>query len=146
MLDYRYGIFTPLSCAIWKRSPRHLAMATDCARPAVQRAASSLFCGLNQVLTWLCRKKTNFRHIKSLHSRGWSVLCTASDAGWSSLVARRAHNPKVVGSNPAPATNSSDCFGSESRSHRKVVFLYLNFSHVHSYLSTFLLYLSLPTL
>src|ERR1035438_4097961 len=26
-----------------------------------------------------------------------------SDAGWSSLVARRAHNPKVAGSNPAPA-------------------------------------------
>ena len=25
-------------------------------------------------------------------------------AEWSSLVARRAHNPKVVGSNPAPAT------------------------------------------
>ena len=30
-----------------------------------------------------------------------------SDAGWSSLVARRAHNPKAVGSNPAPATNTS---------------------------------------
>ena len=30
-------------------------------------------------------------------------------AGWSSLVARRAHNPKVVGSNPAPATNLSSC-------------------------------------
>ena len=29
---------------------------------------------------------------------------SASDAGWSSLVARRAHNPKVAGSNPAPAT------------------------------------------
>ena len=27
------------------------------------------------------------------------------DAGWSSMVARRAHNPKVVGSNPAPATS-----------------------------------------
>ena len=27
-------------------------------------------------------------------------------AGWSSLVARRAHNPKVVGSNPAPATKT----------------------------------------
>ena len=27
-------------------------------------------------------------------------------AGWSSLVARRAHNPKVVGSNPAPATST----------------------------------------
>ena len=26
------------------------------------------------------------------------------NAGWSSSVARRAHNPKVVGSNPAPAT------------------------------------------
>ena len=26
------------------------------------------------------------------------------DAGWSSLVARRAHNPKVGGSNPPPAT------------------------------------------
>ena len=25
-------------------------------------------------------------------------------AGWSSLVARRAHNPKVIGSNPIPAT------------------------------------------
>ena len=28
-------------------------------------------------------------------------------AGWSSLVARRAHNPKVIGSNPVPATNCS---------------------------------------
>ena len=27
-------------------------------------------------------------------------------AGWSSLVARRAHNPKVGGSNPPPATNT----------------------------------------
>ena len=32
-----------------------------------------------------------------------------SDAGWSSLVARRAHNPKVVGSNPTPATNGNPC-------------------------------------
>ena len=29
-----------------------------------------------------------------------------NSAGWSSLVARWAHNPKVVGSNPTPATNS----------------------------------------
>ena len=28
-----------------------------------------------------------------------------SNAGWSSLVARQAHNLKVVGSNPTPATN-----------------------------------------
>ena len=32
------------------------------------------------------------------------VRVHSSDAGWSSPVARRAHNPKVVGSNPAPAT------------------------------------------
>ncbi|SIT50513.1 hypothetical protein BN2476_830084 [Paraburkholderia piptadeniae] len=30
-----------------------------------------------------------------------------ADAGWSSLAARRAHNPKVVGSNPTPATKFS---------------------------------------
>jgi hypothetical protein len=28
-------------------------------------------------------------------------------AGWSSLVARRAHNPKVKGSNPFPATKKN---------------------------------------
>ena len=28
-------------------------------------------------------------------------------AGWSSLVARRAHNPKVTGSNPVPATKKN---------------------------------------
>ena len=31
------------------------------------------------------------------------LLYTYSNAEWSSLAARRAHNPKVVGSNPAPA-------------------------------------------
>src|SRR4029079_17022532 len=29
----------------------------------------------------------------------------SNTAGWSSLAARRAHNPEVAGSNPAPATN-----------------------------------------
>ena len=29
----------------------------------------------------------------------------SQDAGWSSLVARQAHNLKAAGSNPAPATN-----------------------------------------
>jgi hypothetical protein len=35
------------------------------------------------------------------------ILCrcpSTLDAGWSSPVARWAHNPKVAGSNPAPAT------------------------------------------
>ena len=33
-------------------------------------------------------------------------LCTA-DAGWSSSVARWAHNPEVAGSNPVPATSEN---------------------------------------
>jgi hypothetical protein len=39
--------------------------------------------------------------------RGYAVcpiIFSSTDAGWSSLAARRAHNPKVVGSNPTPAT------------------------------------------
>ena len=35
-------------------------------------------------------------------------------AGWSSSVARRAHNPKVVGSNPAPATHTKKCICPDS--------------------------------
>ena len=31
-------------------------------------------------------------------------LNSVNIAGWSSLEARRAHNPKVTGSNPVPAT------------------------------------------
>ena len=38
------------------------------------------------------------------HRRGTLSLTAA---GWSSLVARRAHNPKVAGSNPAPATKKA---------------------------------------
>ena len=39
-----------------------------------------------------------------LKNASYLVIILHVDAGWSSLVARRAHNPKVVGSNPAPAT------------------------------------------
>lgn len=39
-----------------------------------------------------------------LRNAAISLIMFALDAGWSSLAARRAHNPKVVGSNPAPAT------------------------------------------
>ncbi len=43
-------------------------------------------------------------------------------AGWSSLAARRAHNPKVVGSNPTPATKVS---------RRPHLGLFLQFTLVH---------------
>ena len=35
------------------------------------------------------------------------VTRVLGDAGWSSPVARQAHNLKVAGSNPAPATNDT---------------------------------------
>jgi hypothetical protein len=34
-----------------------------------------------------------------------ATIIAGTTAGWSSLEARRAHNPKVVGSNPTPATS-----------------------------------------
>ena len=48
-------------------------------------------------------------------------ICTMStsnysrNAGWSSLVARQAHNLKAAGSNPAPATNFLKANGSPVR-------------------------------
>ncbi len=42
-------------------------------------------------------------YIRLLEMQKFNRIATVT-AGWSSLVARRAHNPKVVGSNPAPAT------------------------------------------
>ena len=39
------------------------------------------------------------------HAGGWGQLSAFLIAGWSSLVARQAHNLKVAGSNPAPAPN-----------------------------------------
>ena len=48
--------------------------------------------------------------VRALYQRLYSTLghknarIKGSDAGWSSLAARRAHNPKVIGSNPIPAT------------------------------------------
>ena len=47
---------------------------------------------------------------------GRGGILTLHDAGWSSLVARRAHNPKVGGSNPPPAT--SRC---SRKRHRSVI-------------------------
>ena len=50
-----------------------------------------------------CRFKSGPRH----HFK--TIIYIRNDiAGQSSLVARRAHNPKVVGSNPAPATKCLD--------------------------------------
>ena len=39
---------------------------------------------------------------------GFAGSAVVGDAGWSSPVARQAHNLKVVGSNPTPATNVTE--------------------------------------
>ena len=41
----------------------------------------------------------------------WTIWSADVGAGWSSPVARQAHNLKVAGSNPAPATNQTAAFG-----------------------------------
>ena len=53
-----------------------------------------------------------------------SVGLFPHDAGWSSMVARRAHNPKVVGSNPAPATKKIRHL---QFSNRKCLFIFLTY-------------------
>ena len=60
-----------------------------------------------------CARSTNLLSLpneKSIHGEkarfdGIPRGCYDRTAGWSSLVARWAHNPKVGGSNPPPATN-----------------------------------------
>lgn len=42
------------------------------------------------------------------------VSFLGTDAGWSSSVARRAHNPEVAGSNPVPATRKTQYFNEKS--------------------------------
>ena len=44
-----------------------------------------------------------------VHDNDIAVLRELIDAGWSSPVAREAHNLEVVGSNPAPATFCKSC-------------------------------------
>ena len=45
------------------------------------------------------------RNAAVCHASHPPAYCRGTDAGWSSPVARKAHNLEVAGSNPAPATN-----------------------------------------
>jgi hypothetical protein len=45
------------------------------------------------------------RHLTAVKLQKSGKSRNINDAGWSSLVARRAHNPKVVSSNLTPATS-----------------------------------------
>jgi hypothetical protein len=59
-----------------------------------------------------CAKRTLINLIATLVQFDLpSLIRYSHEAGWSSLVARRAHNPKVVSSNLTPATNFIDSRG-----------------------------------
>src|SRR5690349_7529951 len=70
------------------------------------------------------RQGTGSRAWRRLDLVLWRVSrnVALADAGWSSSVARRAHNPEVAGSNPAPATDrvSEDEGPGEIRALRRV--------------------------
>src|SRR5437879_1952969 len=53
---------------------------------------------------WSRLKRLLTSDICGLVTAGQPSYTAPCDAGWSSQVARRAHNPEVAGSNPAPAT------------------------------------------
>ncbi len=68
--------------------------------------------------SWLSKATHQFS--RSLPRFDGSALVRYSGcAGWSSLVARRAHNPKVVSSNLTPATISKTCPGIGLRYERR---------------------------
>ena len=77
----------------------------------VTRIESRCWCGARAP-----RRPSRCRPILDPHS-AVRVIILGSDAGWSSLAARRAHNPKVTGSNPVPATNNSTACLRASRLH-----------------------------
>ena len=61
------------------------------------------------------RRTQTDRYFRSFPSNKWFFGFAqlrhrnySQNAGWSSLVARQAHNLKAAGSNPAPATNFSN--------------------------------------
>ena len=69
---------------------------------ALMQLSSQARVGLARLSRW-----SNRRCGIGLARRSRMLHNSASGAGWSSLAARRAHNPKVAGSNPAPATNKA---------------------------------------
>ena len=68
-----------------------------------RRPDKNLSCCHDQILS-VNRGISQSLFVFALHrQRDLAYFCY--DAGWSSLVARQAHNLKAAGSNPAPATN-----------------------------------------
>jgi hypothetical protein len=87
------------------------AQNRETARPAEQsaRRRAQIAAGSARPRTTLAEQPAVMKKSgppRLTNREGRAIRVAQRDAGWSSLVARRAHNPKVVGSNPAPATKS----------------------------------------
>ena len=89
-------------------------MNQSCSHTFLVFRAAFLFCGRDtngSALVWqkfttndfLTKQRKSIISVPSLATKNISFEFKI-DAGWSSLVARWAHNPKVVSSNLAPAT------------------------------------------
>src|SRR5262249_37962254 len=111
------------------RSPRVLRRGCRAPRratppPPPRSAARRVSPASGKYRTLSCRKATSRAHGEETHACGLFKPChdcyisrrgviprfpfsDGFDAGWSSPVARQAHNLKVVGSNPTPATKIS---------------------------------------
>ena len=103
--QWQYANNMPIQYDVHKKPLRYLRPTADRmeggggVKPAL-RAAS-------RMRSWqVCRPASTRRLGPRAHlpKQERAPIIRRPDAGWSSLVARRAHNPKVVGSNPAPAT------------------------------------------
>ena len=95
-----------LGVRLLKHSPRHRNLDLRCVVAAsccIDASSATLYCncGIYKAARRISvDTETNAnRRLTPTANR----LSCCSAAGWSSLVARRAHNPKVAGSNPAPA-------------------------------------------
>ena len=73
-----------------------------------------------QVLLFISNILLNF--LLTLDIENHKIVCVRIifNAGWSSLVARRAHNPKVGGSNPSPATTKNFTYFNKLQEFHKV--------------------------
>src|ERR671933_525266 len=88
------------------RKPGSVAAATEEEKRRERSRPESDFIRWRNRKNDSCQRGMQPRHEAFLDTtRGGIDNAPLFDAGWSSLVARWAHNPKVAGSNPVPATN-----------------------------------------
>ena len=123
---YRFKLFGRARHAAAAGPERHRQVRLDCPeqrrrtsttpRAASPRTSPRICSCLNCLPCWPHQRSARKGQSRNGDRAGTSpcialygpLQSAPSVAGWSSLAARRAHNPKVVGSNPTPATTLSE--------------------------------------